>query len=183
MDGHTAFASTVLTTAVDSDDTVYVVSSTRGFAGAPNYIILDNEVTVYSSSNDTAFMGLSRGATHPSYNEISLAAAHAAGTPVRSMEASVLDSLLGFNINAVSTTYGTFSLLDFGTAVWSFFKNIPRLLLFDYAFLKGPYNPTTGQNDLTDIILVRLGLICIFTIPGFVALILLTRSLITGGGV
>lgn len=180
IDGYTVLANTRVTIAADTTDTSVNVTSTRGFPAAPNYIIWDNEVSVYTSVTSTSFNGLTRGATHPTINRASQAAAHAVGASVLALEASVIDSLVGFNYEAISTSYGSFGIIDFGVATWNFFKNLPRLWLFDYAFLKGSYNTVTGTNNPSDIVLLRIALICMFTVPGFVMFALLLRQVFFG---
>ena len=178
IDGNTYIAQTQLTSAATANSTTLNVISTQGFPTAPNYLLVDDEIVVYTGTTPTSFTGLTRGQIHPNLNVATTASTHVVRAKVLTVPASAIDSVVGFNANALSVAYGSFGIVEFSSGVFSFFKNLPRLVGFDYSFLKGPYNALTGTNDPSDIMYVRWSLILLFEAPFIIGLILMLRRIL-----
>jgi hypothetical protein len=100
MNGGGGVNSTILTSNIGATDTVIPVQNTVGFLSA-DYIIIGGEQIAYSGLTSNSFTGCVR----------SNGQAHASGSMVYSQETSIINDTLNFNIGAVSSTVGLFSVV------------------------------------------------------------------------
>lgn len=134
------FAVTRLNGAVDSDDVTVTVDNTNNFLSAdiahPAYIQVGNEIMSYTAKTATQFTGVTRGAADPQTRRATTAAAHADNAKVMTLNVSAMDSFIGYNI---TTSGAAFGALDAVKLVGGFFVNLPKMLLWDYPWLTGPW--------------------------------------------
>ena len=137
------FASTDLTVLIPSTGFTGIVTVTdvNGFLDAdvlhPAYVQVDDEVFYYTDDPDTVlnrFTSVTRAATDPQTLVATVAAAHAVGSTVATLDVKSMDSFIGYNISSTGATFGTFDALNL---VWSFFRNIPKYIMFDYPWFTG----------------------------------------------
>lgn len=112
--------------------TILTVDSTEGFLNA-DYVVIGDERIQYTWTDDTHFGRLPGDPCVRAYDGTD-AEAHSDDVMVYSGEANVLNAALGFNVATTGTTAGEFNMLTFG---WNFiFTSIPRLIMWDFSFLK-----------------------------------------------
>jgi hypothetical protein len=104
LSGHTEFAATTLTIAVDEDDAVLTVASTTGFP-SKGVIALEDENISYSAKTDTTFQGI---LAQPLYRgtQGTEAASHAVGTVVSLAPASMMGMSAAYDVVALTDTAG-----------------------------------------------------------------------------
>ena len=132
MDRKEVFLATTLTADITPTDLTIPVASTEGW-NSHGLLWIGREHIRYSSKTDTSFIVASRGF---SYGTLATEAkAHSAGAIVKAPEADILNTLMGFDVKVISTNAG--DLVGLGLLVWNFVRSIPRLIMWDYAFLQG----------------------------------------------
>jgi len=126
-----SMSTTTLTVAIDETDTVINVTSTDGFPEAGFIDILDERIG-YSSITPTAFRGtviirpVVRGA------EGTEATVHVVGERVRTMESSMLNQSLGYQLAVMSDSSG---LLAFVTIPFNFIALLISFVVLPLSFL------------------------------------------------
>ena len=135
MMGDVPPASTVLTVAIDADDTTISVASTEGFP-EPGIIVIGDERIVYSDidGNDftqTLAVGdvvnpLIRGA------EDTEATSHAVGSGVRTPEGAMMNTTVTYNIAVIADATGIWAALTIGLAI---LRMIGSFLILPISFL------------------------------------------------
>lgn len=128
--GHNPLGATTLTTTIDDDDAVINVVSTEGFA-EPGFIVIGDERIAYSDVTGTAFQGtgakpLIRGAGD------TVAVAHGAGSIIRTVEASMINTSMQYNIEIISTSSGVAGVFQ---SVFASLRLIGNFLVAPMAFL------------------------------------------------
>jgi len=140
------FAASTTTTVISA--TVFAgtiqVSDVSGFLDAdplhPSYFQIDEEVFVYTANPNAltnTFTSVVRAQADPQTTIQSIAASHAAGSTVATLDIKAMDSFIGYNISSAGAVFGTFDAI---TLVGRFFTNIPRYILWDYPFFSGMGN-------------------------------------------
>jgi hypothetical protein len=127
MEGGGGVNATILT--VDHTDavTTLTVASTDGFL-KKGYVVIQDEKIQYTNKTATTFTGCTRGWDNTA------ADSHDARTKVYSPEASVINYALGFDVLATGTTAGAMYI---PTILYNFFfVTLPRMILWDYSWLK-----------------------------------------------
>ena len=135
--GTPGFAGTVLTVAVDTDDTTVTVEDTSGFPDdadpltVSGVLFLGSEVVTYKGITDgpDTFTGVVRA------QQDSTAEAHAVDTNIYVAELGVLNTALGFEIASTQAATGQFSAVQVTTGFWT--NVLGRLILWDYPFFTG----------------------------------------------
>ena len=117
MQGHIDFARTLLTVAIDDDDTTINVRNTQGFPES-GIIVIGNERIAYSSTSNTSFNGnparpLIRGTSGTT------AVAHSAGAHVTTVPGSMLNSAANYNIAAITDSAGLMAFVSVPLAVFA----------------------------------------------------------------
>lgn len=127
MEGGGGLVATRLTTAHTEIVTTLTVANTDGFLKF-GVVQMGNERVRYTNTTATTFTGCTRG-----YDNTD-AVAHVAGRKVYSPESSALNSAVGFNVASTGATIGA---LDIPILIGQFFfTTVPRLISWDYAWLK-----------------------------------------------
>jgi len=128
MEGETAFAVTKTIADITATDNVVAVRSTQDFLDLDD-IYIERELVRYTSKNGTAFLSVSRG------REGTEAVVHAANATVKNESANIINNLLGFNVAATASTYGSVkAVVGLG---WNLIGAIPRMIAWNYSFLDG----------------------------------------------
>jgi len=128
MDGQTCFAVTYVSAPVTIDAVVVNVGSTTDFMDLDE-IYIGSEKIRYTHKTTTQFRGLTRGI------DSTTATAHNAGTKVKNETSNVVNSLIGYNIAATSSTYGTVQAMV-GLGI-NLVKSLPRMIAWNYSYLEG----------------------------------------------
>ena len=128
--GTPGFAGTILTVAVDADDTTFTVDDTGGFPDK-GVLFLGSEVVTYNGTTDgpDTFTNVVRA------QQDSTAEAHAVDTNIYVAELGVLNTALGFEIASTQAATGQFSAVQVTTGFWT--NVLGRLIMWDYPFLTG----------------------------------------------
>jgi len=136
MEGSQGVAATQLTSNISATSMTVPVTSTAEFIGTTDFIWIDDERMAYSSINATNFyIGTNGRGVKDENGYGGTAAAHLAGAVVRNEGANLINSLIGYNAAAASATTGSvFSVIGTGVSV---IAALPRMLVFDYAWLDG----------------------------------------------
>ena len=121
------FAATELTAAMTDSSASISVRSTDGFLDS-DYVIIDSEYIRYTAKTGTTFTGLTRG-----YKDTN-AASHNLNRPVRNNEASLMNTLAGYNIGEVMGESGPLGIF---IAPMAYFKVFISMLAWNYSFLEG----------------------------------------------
>ena len=100
MNGGGGMNTTQLTANASATDAVLHVSNTAGFLSA-DYLIIGGEKLTYTGKTSTTFTGCVR----------SSGASHTSGAMVYSQPTSVINDTLNFNVGAVSSNVGIFSVV------------------------------------------------------------------------
>lgn len=137
------FAATDLTAQIPATGftgTITVVDVT-GFLNAdmahPAYIQVEDEVFYYTDNPDTVlnrFTSVVRAQADPQTLQATLAAAHASGSRLATLDIKAMDSFIGYNITSTGATFGS---LDALILVGKFFTNIPKYIMWDYPWFSG----------------------------------------------
>lgn len=100
LNGAGGLNTTYLTSTANSGDITLKVASTAGFLSADYIVVGGDKITYTGKDNDgVTFTGLS------------LAKSYSSGTKVYSPNTSLLNNALGYNVGAVSSTVGLFSVV------------------------------------------------------------------------
>ena len=127
MEGGGGICTTQLTVNHTDVVTTLTVASTEGFL-KKGYVVVQDEKVQYTNKTATTFTGCVRGWDNTE------ASAHDNGTKVYSPEASVINYALGFDVAATGSTVGA---LYIPTVLYNFFfVTLPRMVLWDYSWLK-----------------------------------------------
>lgn len=119
-------STTVLTSAIDSDDTTASVRTTQGFLKS-DLIQIGDETIKFIGTTSTTFTNLERG------YDGTTATGHSAGSKVFTADAHPLNSALGFNVLASGDTVGELNVISMG---WQFLTTtLPRFVTWDYGIL------------------------------------------------
>jgi len=115
VQGSIQFAATYLTEDITAEATTLNVSSTTGFP-EPGLIVIDDERIAYSDLGATTFgekiaQPMTRGA------EDTTASVHSEGATVRTVEGSMLNSAMTYNIATIADASGTWAALTIGLAL------------------------------------------------------------------
>lgn len=132
VEGSGGFNVTRTTSAISATQTTIPVVSTEGYLNS-GFIWIDGEYIAYAHKTPTSFIGAIRGVAYDSYP--TEARTHSVNANVSSEEASVFSHLIGFNVSATSTTSGSIAALTATT--FGFVGALPKILAWDYSFLKG----------------------------------------------
>lgn len=131
MDGAAgAAASTDLTAAIDDDDVTLNVTSVTGFLAAGGVVMVGNEKILYTGvALGTQFTGCTRG------YEGTIADDHANGTAVYNEDLGIVNYAMGFNVvqTGVPGSIASVAMMPIRFLTIT----VPRLVLWDYAFLQG----------------------------------------------
>jgi hypothetical protein len=100
LDGGGGVNTTKLSSSISSTVTTIPVVSTSGFLSV-DYLVIEGEKITYTGKTATTFTGCVR----------SNGVAHATAKMVYSPQTSLMNDALGFNIGAVSSTTGLFSVI------------------------------------------------------------------------
>ena len=103
----------------------------------PAYIQIEDEVFYYTDPPNTALNHLTsvtRAATDPQTLQQSIAASHAIGARVCTLDVKAIDSFIGYNISSTGATFGAFEAV---TLVGKFFINMPKYIMWDYPWFSG----------------------------------------------
>lgn len=145
LEGSVSLATTVLTAAVDDDDTTINVQSTQGFPATDSVIVLDDEMLCYSTLTSTTFV-LSSTSNRGCRGTDVASHAQANGSRSRdvySMAPGVINALVGFDIASAFSDGGFFGTIKgFYNSVKEapkFLQAVAKMIAWDYAFLEGPY--------------------------------------------
>ncbi len=153
-EGSVIFATTTLTVEVDDADTTITVTSTEGFAGSGFITILDERIG-YASKTATTFKGnpaspLIRGAGDTT------ATAHSVGEEVRTIESSMLNQSMGYNLAVITDASG---LMAFVTIPLALLRLLVSFFTLPLGFLGGDLQMLTYiWGVLTIGILLALGI-------------------------
>ena len=137
------FASTLTTAVIPSTGFTGIISvaDVTRFLDAdvahPAFIQVDDEIFYYTDDPDPVlnrFTSVVRAQTDPQTGQASVAAAHAAGSRLVTLDIKALDSFIGYNITSTGAVFGS---LDALVLVGKFFTNIPRYILWDYPWFSG----------------------------------------------
>lgn len=154
MSGQSTFSSTYLTADIDDDDTTITVADTTGFP-TPGIIVIGSERIAYSQTSATTFYGntaqpLTRGSSGTD------AAAHLEDAEVRTVEGSLVNSAIDYNIAMLSDAAG-----------WTAFITVP-LALFNTvkSFAVAPFGFLGSDLQILTIIwgIAFLGMVVAFFI-------------------
>ena len=134
MDRREVFLATTLTADISPTDLTIPVASTEGW-NSHGLLWIGGEHIRYSSKTDTAFI-VASGDRGFDYGTLDTEPkAHSAGAIVKAPEADILNTLMGYDVKVISTNAG--DLAGLGLLVWNFVRSVPRLIMWDYAFLQG----------------------------------------------
>ena len=128
MGGQSAFATTRLSTDITAIAVVFPVVDSTDFMDIDEVYIGD-ELVRYTDKTDILLTGGVRALDDTD------ATTHVAGTLVKSANSNMLNSLLGYNVAATASTYGTTKAVV-GAGV-NLLKSIPRMIAWDYSYLDG----------------------------------------------
>ncbi len=128
MDGG-GYATTVLTRDMAIDDVHCDVISTTGFLATPDIIWIEDEKILYTTTNATAFLGLTRG-----YEETDNAT-HVYQHKVFTESTNALNTALGFNAGAIAATQGMAALVIIPLRFFT--VTLPKIVFWNYSFLQG----------------------------------------------
>lgn len=139
IQGNTGLATTSLASDMTETDTTATVNATQGF-GTFGVIIIGNETVCFTGITSTTITGLTRGEDCRSHSKVST---HAVGDRVYSEGPGVINTIIGFDI-ASAFSDGGFTGLVVGVfksvvQLPTFVASIARMLMWDAAFLEGPY--------------------------------------------
>lgn len=141
-EGTSGIATTYLTASASSTTITLTVSTTTDFPTGPDFIWCGDEEILYASKDATHFYvyddigtteidGRGYAGTTPS--------AHTTSSKVRNDAANIMNSFLGYNVAAASTTYGSVkAIVMTGLAI---VKALPRVIMWDYSFLNEGFMP------------------------------------------
>ena len=127
MEGGGGINATRLT--IDHTDvvTTLTVANTEGFLQS-SHVVIQSEKIRYTGKTDTTFTGCTRGWDN------TIANAYDSRTNVYSSEASVINYALGFDVASTGATVG---VMYIPTVLYNFFfTTLPRMILWDYSWLK-----------------------------------------------
>lgn len=127
MEGGGGINATTLTTNHTAIVTTLAVANTDGFL-KKGYVVVESEKIRYTDKTATTFTGCARGWDNTT------ADAHSSGTKVYSPEASVINYALGFDVAATGATAGAMYIPN--VLYNFFFTTLPRMVLWDYSWLK-----------------------------------------------
>ena len=130
VQGSMSVATTTLTVAIDEDDAVLTVTSTEGFADT-GFVVVLNERIGYSETSATTFEGNTARPLVRGSNDTE-AVAHAVGERVRTIESSMMNQSLGYNLAVMSDASG---LLAFVTIPFAFIMLLGSFLVLPLGFL------------------------------------------------
>jgi len=135
MDRGVSFASTRLTADIDAEDTTINVVSTEGF-NSPGTIVIDDEKIQYTQTTDTSFTQtvVVGNVTNPLLRgqQETTAAAHSKGASVRSVEGSMLNASMTYNVAVMADASGLLAIPTIATAL---IRLIGSFLLLPLTFL------------------------------------------------
>lgn len=129
VEGGGGVAVTSLTANVSDAATTLNVVNTRGFLKA-DYITIDNEKIRHVNTTGTTFIVAS---TDGRGYDSTAATSHTAGTKVYGPNASVLNSIAGFNVATTGGTAG--EIYMFVLLKNFFFITLPKLAIWDFGWL------------------------------------------------
>ena len=120
VQGSNQTASTVLTAAIDDDDTTVSVTSTTGFPGT-GVIVIGDEKIAYSSKTATTFTQsiFGGGVTAPIVRgaESTEATAHLAGATVRTVEGGMMNTAATYNVAVMADASGLWAAVTWTLAL------------------------------------------------------------------
>lgn len=128
MEGGGGMISAKLTAAIDTDDDTVNVVSTSNFL-SQDYIVIDDEVILYTGKTDMSFTGLQRG------KDGTTPAAHADDAMIYTKESSALNHALNFNVAAMTDSMGPLAFISIPISFFT--KTIPHLIAWNWSFLSG----------------------------------------------
>jgi hypothetical protein len=129
MESRSAFAVTHLTTAVSATEVAsFEVASTDDFIATDSIFVEDEEI-LYAAKDATHFLVITRGVGDTN------AVTHDVGAKVKNEDSNILNNLLGYNVAATASTYGSASA--FVGLMWNMLKSIPKMIAWDYSYLQG----------------------------------------------
>jgi len=129
MESRAAFAVTRLTATMSVEETTSLtVASTADFI-ATDYVFVEDEEILYASKDATHFYTITRGINDTT------AVAHDIGAKVKNEESNIVNNLLGYNVAATTSTYGSASAIV--GLMWNLIKSLPRMIAWDYSYLGG----------------------------------------------
>ena len=127
MEGGGGIAATRLTIPHIDGVTTLTVASTEGFLQS-SHVVVRNEKIRYTGKTATTFTGCTRAWDN------TVASAYESRTRVYSSEASVINYALGFDVASTGATVG---MMYIPTVLYNFFfTTLPRMILWDYSWLK-----------------------------------------------
>lgn len=125
IEGGGGVHATTLTADITDAGLVVNVVNTDGFLRS-DYVYINDEAMRYVSKTDTTLTVATGGRGYKD----TLADAHSAGAKVYTPSASIINSMVGFNVAATDTTVGGINL---PVLFWNFaWKSAPKLLLWDF---------------------------------------------------
>ena len=133
MEGGGGMAVTKLTADIDDVIDVITVTSTDGYLDK-DVITIGDENIYYTGKTTTpdTFTGCTRG--YDGFGETE-SASHSIGDSVYTTDASIVNSALGFNIQATAVETGMFSTI---VIPWNLLtKTLPHLVVLNFAFMQG----------------------------------------------
>ena len=127
------FAATSLTSDLSETGLTINVINTEGFLDS-DYVIIDSEYIYYSSKNAAQLIVPATGRGWKNTNPSSHSAVNNKGvrTAVRNNEASLMNTLAGYNISEVMSLTGIFSV---PTAIIAYFDVFVNILAWNYSML------------------------------------------------
>jgi hypothetical protein len=144
LDGSGGLAVSKLKVAMTAADVDLTVDNAQDFLDAsvtfPAYIVVGTEIIKYTGRTITGahvadqLTGLTRGVSDPQTGRVSIAATHAIGVKVVTIEVDALDTFMGYDITSSTATFGAIQAIQF---VGNLFKTLPKMIAWDYSFLTG----------------------------------------------
>ena len=141
-EGTAGIATTHLTTSLSATGTTVTVASTTDFTTGPDYVYIGDEKLLYSTKDATHFYIYDDGST-PEVDgrgyDGATAVGHGNTVNVKNDASNIMNSFLGYNVAAASTTFGSMqAIIMTGFAI---LKALPRVLMWDYNFLNEGWMP------------------------------------------
>lgn len=130
LQGSVSMATTTLTAAINDTDTTITVSSTEGFPDTGFIAILDERLA-YSSTTATTFRG---NAARPLVRGVqdTDATAHVVGERARTVESSMMNASMGYNLAVLSDPSGS---IAFVTIPFAFLALIASFFVLPLSFI------------------------------------------------
>lgn len=127
MEGGGGLAASQLTADHTAIVTELDVANTEGFLKS-SYVHIGNEKIRYRNKDDNTFLNCTRAW------DDTVADSYTTGTRVYSPDAEIINAALGFNIASTGATVG---VVNIPMIIGNFFTvTLPRLILWDYSWLK-----------------------------------------------